>query len=43
MPTCVVTDVEADGLVPGRHSMISIGSVAVDESRRSPGAWKMTA
>lgn len=31
MPTYVVTDVEADGLVPGRHSMLSIGSVAVDE------------
>lgn len=30
MPTYLVTDIEANGLVPGRHSMISIASVAVD-------------
>jgi len=31
MSTYVVTDIEANGLVPGRHSMISMASVAVDQ------------
>ncbi|MET1006728.1 MAG: hypothetical protein ABWX96_14355 [Propionibacteriaceae bacterium] len=30
----LVTDIEANGLVPGRHSMISIASVAIDQDGR---------
>lgn len=39
MPTYLVTDIEANGLVPGRHSMISIASVAVDHSGAELGQF----
>jgi hypothetical protein len=39
MPTYLVTDIEADGLVPGRHSMISIASVAVDQQGSELGRF----
>ena len=35
----VVTDIEADGPDPGRHSMPSFGSVAVDRDGRSLGEF----
>jgi len=35
-PTCfIVTDIEADGPDPGRHSMLSFASVAVDATGRA--------
>lgn len=39
MPTYLVTDIEANGLTPGRHSMISIASVAVDHSGAELGQF----
>lgn len=35
----VVTDIEADGPDPGRHSMLSFGSAAVDGAGRSLGEF----
>lgn len=37
--TYIVTDIEADGPDPGRHSMLSFGSVAVDAAGRSLGEF----
>jgi hypothetical protein len=35
----IVTDIEADGPDPGRHSMLSIGSVALGEDGRDHGGF----
>ena len=34
MPSYLVTDIEANGLIPGQHSMLSIASVAIDQHGR---------
>ena len=39
MTTYVVCDIEADGPIPGPHSMISIGAVAVDKFGMNYGEW----
>ena len=41
MTTYVVYDIEEDGPIPGPHSMISIGAVAVNEKQEKLGQFEI--
>ena len=40
MTTYVVCDIEADGPIPGPHSMISLGAVAVNREGKELGDFE---
>ena len=41
MTTYVVCDIEADGPIPGPHSMLSLGAVAVNKNGKQLGAFEI--
>ena len=41
MTTYVVCDIEADGPIPGPHSMISLGAVAVNKAGQKFGEYEI--
>ena len=41
MTTYVVCNIEADGSIPGPHSMISLGTVAVNQAGKELGEFEI--